>query len=261
MSDQAPSRSNKPIATVPDAETDAMARVISTSPKSFTPSSPPRSAPLSRLPPKASAHRLAAQLLHSDDLLFLDVLKQAGLIRDLDEDELLRIATAVPDAEGLERRIDLLEAYYEAGGNLALARTRSRQDRFFLQHVSEPVTTTALITQLGDVAPELGEIVLERIGMGDDGPLILRSGEHIVALIDDDDDDETGPATITLRGLVHAVNVLFDRHGVRERMVSLLSDETREVYLATTITEAIELTRGGWLEDESVEDVMELGGW
>jgi hypothetical protein len=193
----------------------------------------------------------------------------------LDEDELLRIATSIPDAEGLARRIDLLEAYYGAGGNLALAHTRSRRDRFLLQRESEPVTTTVLLAQLEDVAPELGEIVLERIGAGHDGPLVLRAGEHIVALVDDDEDmldpdeidlkeleaSEEAITTITLRGLVRAVNVLLDRHGVRERMVALLSDDTREVYLATTVTEAVELTRGGWLEDEDIEDVMELGGW
>jgi hypothetical protein len=35
----------------------------------------------------------------------------------------------------------------------------------------------------------------------------------------------------------------------------------REVYIAVPLTEAIELARGGHLEEENAEDVMELGGW
>lgn len=279
MSDHSPSRSSIPVprdaSAVESGEAAVESSESSGSTRSFVPSSPPASAPLSQLPPRESAHRLAARLLTPEDLKFLERLRQAGLIRDLDEDELLRVATSIPDADGLERRIDLLEAYYGGGGDVTLARARARQDRFLLQRASEPVTTTVLLSHLADVAPELGELVLEQIGTGDDGPLVLRAGEHIAALVDDDEElldpdqidltdleiPEGAIATITLRGLVRAVNVLLDRHGVRDRMVALRSDAEREVYLATTVTEALELAQSGWLEDDDVEDVMELASW
>lgn len=232
---------------------------------------------LSQLPPAEGAQRLAARLLDPEDLVFLDVLRAAGLAQDLRGDELLRVATAITDAEGLQRRVDLLESYYSAAGDEPLGRARRRGDRFFIQHATDPVTAGALVARLGEITPELGAIALERIGSSDDGPLVLRAGEHFSALLDEHeetlDTDEidlreleerrrAGNVTmVTVRGLVRAVNVLLDRHGVRERLVALRSDDDREVYVATTVTEAIELARGGWLEDDDVEDVMELGGW
>ena len=57
------------------------------------------------------------------------------------------------------------------------------------------------------------------------------------------------------------MNVLLDRNGVRERFVPLRSDEPREIYVAVPLTEAIELTRLGHLEEESPEAVMELCSW
>jgi hypothetical protein len=66
---------------------------------------------------------------------------------------------------------------------------------------------------------------------------------------------------VTVRGLVRGVNVLLGRRDVRERLVPLRSDVMREVYVALPLTEAIDLARSGWLEEESAEDVMELGGW
>ncbi|MDQ3032202.1 MAG: hypothetical protein M3Y87_07290 [Myxococcota bacterium] len=209
--------------------------------------------------------------------MFLDVLRAAGLAKDLAGDELLRVATAIADADGLERRIDLLESYYGAAGDQGIGEARRTGDRFFLQHASDPVTAAGLVTRLGEITPELGAIALERIGAGDDGPLVLRAGEHFCALLDEHeetlDTDEIdlrdleerrragGVTMVTVRGLVRAVNVLLDRHGVRERLVALRSDAQREVYLATSVTDAIQLARGGWLEDDDVEEVMELGGW
>lgn len=270
---------------VPSAQSSAASSSASSSseePRSsaHSPSSlpPPRSEPrLSQLPPAEGAQRLAARLLDPKDLVFLDVLRAAGLAEQLEGDELLRVATAIVDADGLERRIDLLESYYGAGGDAALARARRTGDRFFLQHASDPVTAGALVARLAEITPELGTITLERIGGGADGPLVVRAGEHFSALLDDYeetlDTDEIdlreleerrragGVTMVTVRGLVRAVNVLLDRHGVRDRMIALRSDDDREVYVATTVTEAIELARGGWLEDDDAEDVMELGGW
>jgi hypothetical protein len=65
---------------------------------------------------------------------------------------------------------------------------------------------------------------------------------------------------VTLRSLIQATNMLLERKGVRERFVALRSDEAREVYVATPLTEAIDLARAGHLED-GVEEVVELGCW
>lgn len=232
---------------------------------------------LSELPPAQSAARLASQLLDGEDLKFVETLRGAGLCDELEGDELLRVATVIGDAEGLDRRIDVLEAYYDAGGDRGLGEARRVRDRFFLQRATEPVTAARLVERLREITPELGAVALERIGGGEDGPLVLRAGEHFAALLDDyeetlDTDEidlreieerrrEGNVTMVTVRGLVRAVNALLDRHGVRQRMIALRSDEAREVYVATSVTEAIELARAGWLEDDDVEDVMELAGW
>ncbi|UJR78734.1 hypothetical protein [Sandaracinus amylolyticus] len=241
-------------------------------------SRPPESAArLSELPPAEGAERLASRLLDPDELEFVRALRNAGVAKDLQGDELLRVATAIGDGDPIARRIDLLEAYYGASGDDRVARTRRLADRLFVQRANDPVTAGALVTRLASIAPELGTVKMERIGSSADAPLVLRAGEHFVALLDDYeeslDTDEIdlreleerrrrGHTTmVTVRGLVRAVNVLLDRHGVRDRLVALSSDDDREVYIATSVTEAIELARGGWLDDENVEDVMELGGW
>ncbi|AKF08696.1 hypothetical protein [Sandaracinus amylolyticus] len=241
-------------------------------------SRPPESATrLSELPPAEGAERLASRLLDPDELEFVRALRNAGVAKDLQGDELLRVATAIGDGDPIARRVDLLEAYYAAGGDERTARARKLADRLFVQRANDPVTAGALVARLSSIAPELGAVKMERIGSSADAPLVLRAGEHFVALLDDYeeslDTDEIdlreleerrrrGHTTmVTVRGLVRAVNVLLDRHGVRDRLVALSSDDDREVYIATSVTEAIELARGGWLDDENVEDVMELGGW
>jgi hypothetical protein len=228
------------------------------------------------VPPIEQAERLAEQLLDPVDREFLSILRASGLLGELEGDELLRVASSVSESRsGVARRIDLLESYYAAGGDAARARTRRERDRFFLQRTDEPVTASQIVARLSELTPELGPIAIERIGAGDDALLVLRAGDHFAALLTDYeeslDTDEidlrdieerrSGQTMVTLRGLVHAVNVLLDRKGVRERLIALRSDEAREVYVATSIVEAIELARRGWLEDEHAEDVMELGSW
>lgn len=210
----------------------------------------------------------------SEDQSFADALRAVGLAPDLAGEELARVARAARSESGIERNIDLIEAYYEAGGDEALSHTRRSVDRFLCQRAGEATGTTALLNHLGALAPELGEIALERIGGGDEGPLVLRAGEHFAALLDDYEENlETGDVdlreveaahqgqAVTLRGLVRALNGLLDRFGVRERLVPLRSDQDREVYLALPLTEALELARQGHLEEDNAEDVMELGCW
>jgi hypothetical protein len=217
--------------------------------------------------------------LTSDEAAFLEALRQAGLVAELVGEELARAVQAARDAaldlDPLSRRIDLLEAHYAAGGDAEVSRRRRARDRFLLQRGTEPVTAGQLLDRLAALAPELPPVALERVGGTADGPLVLRAGEHLAALLDDYEENlETGdidlrelegaqrPAgtMVTLRGLVRATNALLERHGVRQRLVALRSDAAREVYLATSLTEAIELARAGHLEDDT-EEVVELGGW
>ena len=85
-----------------------------------------------------SAQRLAAQLLDEEDMAFLDALQRAGLLADLGEEELLRIASEVEETDDERRRVDLLSLYYGAGGHADEARTRREADRFFVQASRPP---------------------------------------------------------------------------------------------------------------------------
>jgi hypothetical protein len=222
--------------------------------------------------PVAGSASAANLTVTPDDQAYAKALRDAGLAPDLIGAELARAAAVARAAPALSRRIDIVEAYYEAGGDEALSQTRRGIDRFLCQRASDPVGTTALLDHLGALAPELGEISLERIGGSADGQLVLRSGEHFSALLDDYEesldtgevdlrDIEAAGASVTLRGLVRALNGLFERFGVRERMVPLRSDPEREIYVAVPLTEALELTKLGHLEDEDAEHVLELGCW
>ena len=214
---------------------------------------------------------------HEKDLAFIQALRNVGLLPDLAGEELkrsLRAARASARREGSTQfRMELLDAHYSAGGDAAIARSRRQVDRYFVHRESEPVTASTLLERLSALAPEVGPIALERIGAGSDSTLVLRAGDDFVALLDDFEESmDTGDidirdlegspsAMVTVRGLVRGVNVLLGRRDVRERLVPLRSDVMREVYVALPLTEAIDLARSGWLEDDSAEDVMELGGW
>jgi hypothetical protein len=224
--------------------------------------------------PNVSAQRLAAQLLDEADVGFLDALKSAGLLGELDEEELVRVASEVEETDPERRRVELLDLYYAAGGHTASAERRQRGDRFFLQRVGDPATAAGLVERLAGLTPELIDVGLERIG-GDDGPLVLRAGEHCSAVLEDyeeetDTDDfdpseaearKRGVPMVTVRGLVRALNVLLDRNGVRERLVSLRGDEEREVYVQLGVAQAMLLAKDGFLEDVEPEEVMDLAGW
>jgi hypothetical protein len=68
-------------------------------------------------------------------------------------------------------------------------------------------------------------------------------------------------ASISVRGLVRALNILLDRHGVRERLVPLVADDDREPYIATTVANAMNLCKAGLLEEETPEELIELCAW
>lgn len=237
--------------------------------------SAPPSAPEQRTSTSVSAQRLAVQLLEPADQSFLDALRGAGLLGALDADELLRVASELEEQDPDRRRVTLLELYYQAAGDAEASRSRRLADRFFVQRVGEPATAGSLVARLSKLTPELEEVKLERIGGGEDGPLVLRSGEHFSAVLDDYEEEtntdefdlreaasrKAAVPMVTVRGLVRATNVLLDRSGVRERLVSLQGDDDREVYIAVGVSEAVQLAKSGYLEDTDAESVMELAAW
>lgn len=232
---------------------------------------------MSNAPPSTTGVEGVDAPAHEKDLAFIQALRNVGLLPDLSGEELrrsLRVARGTAKREGSTQfRMELLDAHYSADGNEEIALSRRQVDRYFVHRENEPVTASTLLERLSALAPEVGSIALERIGSGSDSTLVLRAGDDFVALLDDFEESmDTGDidirdlegspsAMVTVRGLVRGVNVLLGRRDVRERLVPLRSDVMREVYVALPLTEAIDLARSGWLEEESAEDVMELGGW
>jgi hypothetical protein len=234
---------------------------------------PRASTPGAMPPPPPPAARVTAPLPSEADLTFVQAMRSAGLLRELDDRELLRVVAAqqTRSARGGSRNIDLLESYFGAAGNAALAASRKAADRFFLHRDEEAVTALRLVERLAALAPEVGTIVMERIGGGVEGQLVLRAGEQIAAVVDDYEESlETNEIdlrdldpgqTITIRGLVRAINVLLSRAEVRSRLIPLRSDEQREVYVAVGLSAAMELAAAGLLDDDEADELMDLASW
>jgi hypothetical protein len=222
--------------------------------------------------PVPGAARVTVPIPTDDDVAFVRGLQKAGLLAELDDLEFVRVVGAQRprSVRGLTRNIDLLEAYYDGGGQRATASRRRARDRFFLHRDDDHATAPQLVARLSALAPEIGPVALDRIG-GEEGQLILRAGEQIAAVVDDEDESlETNEIdlreldaapTITIRGLVGAVNALLARVDIRVRLLPLHSDEQREVYLGFGVASAVELAASGLLEDEDPDEVVRLGGW
>lgn len=224
------------------------------------------------VPPPPFATRVTAPLPSEDDLVFVAVLRGAGLVQELDDRELARAVAAqqLRSAHGIARNLDLLETYFGAAGDAATAKRRKATDRFFAHRDAEAVTAARLVERLSALAPEVGPVALERIGGGVEGQLVLRAGEQIAAVVDDEEVLDTNEIdltsldaaqTITIRGIVRAINVLLARVGVRARLVPLRSDGTREIYVGVGVAAAMELAGAGLLEDEDADELMDLGSW
>jgi len=224
-------------------------------------------------PPPPIGARVTAPLPSEDDLVFVAELRRAGLLHELDDRELARLVALQQrrNARGIARSIDLVEAYFAAAGDVAVAAARKARDRYFVHREDEAVTAQGLIERLSALAPEVEAVVMERIGGGVEGQLVLRAGEQIAAVVDDYEESlETNEIdlraldvgqTITIRGLVRAINTLLSRVGVRARLVPLRTDESREVYLGVGLAAAMQLAEAGLLDDEDAGELMELGGW
>jgi len=228
------------------------------------PAAPPPapSGPVSGPPPTPEA----------TDRSYVRALQGAGLMAELSEMLMAVLLDSVePHEDEDARHLDLLELYYAGGDAEDVATRRRAADRFFVHHAEDVVNAHQLVSRLSALVPEIGTVSLERIG-SDDGPLVLRAGEHFSAVVDEPEEEEmdTGqidltelePETsITVRGLVGSINVLLDRNDVRSRLVPLTSDGEREAYVCCGVAEAMVLCRDGYLEAEDPERLMEFCAW
>jgi hypothetical protein len=122
-------------------------------------------------------------------------------------------------------------------------------------------STTAhqLVDTLVALNPEIEVASLQRIG-SDEGPLVLRSGEHYSA-VSDEDDEHSEPGTVAVRALVRALNALLAKAQVTERLVPLVPDESRELYVGVTEDGAMTLLQGGCTELSAVAALREFASW
>ncbi|MEM6957656.1 MAG: hypothetical protein AAF411_12205 [Myxococcota bacterium] len=191
---------------------------------------------------------------------FMANLRGAGLLDDL-TDTLLQVflERLDPSMDADARRLDILDLYYQGGGDLELGRRRAAQDRYFCHRATDEVSAHEVVQRLLPLLPELPTVRLERIGTEDqdDGPLVLRGGEHLSAV----DDDESGNGTVSVQALVGAINVLLARHNVRRRLVLLRVDGRREAFIAIGPAEAVGLCQRGCLEVGAPDQLMEYAAW
>jgi hypothetical protein len=190
---------------------------------------------------------------------FLRLLHAAGLACELDLQQLDAITTSLDESRVDSRRMDVLEAYYRGNDDASVALRRRGTDRFFLHNDHFRVNAHQLVEALASLNPEIDAIELQRIG-GDDGPLVLRAGESFSAVTDEDDEDaEEG--TVAVRALIRGLNALLAKANVSERLVPLVPDDARELYLGVTEEGAMTLLQGGCTELSAVAALREFGSW
>lgn len=204
-------------------------------------------------------------------LEFIRVLNRCGLLSELTAVDLDRYWEGLATEHPVVRQLSFLERYYQGDGDSTTASRRTRADRFFLHHDESRVNAHDLVARLFALCPELPELKLERIGT-DEGPLVLRCGEHVSAVVDeleeemDTDEidlrqlDDHGES-ISVNALVRSLNVLLERHEARHRMVELVSDGEREAYVGVLVAGAMTLCQMGLLEHDDAEFIMEFGAW
>jgi hypothetical protein len=211
-------------------------------------------------PPSGGPHPQAPIATHSKrDEDFVRLLNAAGLAAELDAGQLETIASNLEDSGIDSRRMDILELYYRGNDDTAVALRRRSSDRFFMHNDYFSVNAHQLVASLARLSPEVARVELQRIGT-DDGPLVLRAGEHFSAVTDEDDEDaEQG--TVAVRALVRALNVLLSKAGVPQRLISLVPDDSRELYVGVTQEGAMTLLQGGCTELSVPAALREFAGW
>jgi hypothetical protein len=190
---------------------------------------------------------------------FVRLLNAAGLACELDEKQLSAIASHLEETRVDSRRMDILGLYYRGNDDASVAARRRSSDRFFMHNDYFSVNAHQLVSSLANLNPEISTVKLQRIGT-DAGPLVLRAGEHFSAITDEDDEDaESG--TVAVRALVRALNALLAKAEVSERLVPLVPDESRELYVGVTEEGAMTLLQGGCTELSAVAALREFASW
>ncbi len=189
---------------------------------------------------------------------YFEALRAAGLFEDLNDALLAVLQERVTSHEEDVRRLDLIELYYDAGGDVGTADRRWAADRMVLFRADNGATARSIVSALSQTHPSLSDTRLERLG-GEDGPLVLRSGEHISAV--DDEESASDPHNVSVRALVAAFNVLLERVEEPRRLLPLRGDGKREVYVAIAEDAAMTLCLAGNLEELSTNELMLLAGW
>jgi hypothetical protein len=190
---------------------------------------------------------------------FVSLLNAAGLARELDAEQLAAIASTVTEERIDSRRMDILELYYRGNEDASVAARRCASDRFFAHHDEFAVNAHQVVQTLASLNSEIATVKLQRIGT-DGGPLVLRAGEHFSAVTDEE--DETGESgTVAVRAIVRAMNALLAKSGVHQRLVPLVPDETRELYVGVTEEDAMTLLQGGCTEISVVQALREFASW
>jgi hypothetical protein len=190
---------------------------------------------------------------------FVRLLHAAGLACELDTKQLGSIASNIDEPRVPSRRMDILEGYYRGNDDASIALRRRQSDRFFMHNDHFSVNAHQLVASLASLHPELGLVKLQRIGT-EDGPLVLRAGERFSA-VTDEDDENAEPGTVAVRALVRAINALLAKAGVAERLVPLVPDDVRELYVGVTEDGAMTLLQGGCTELSAVVALREFASW
>lgn len=190
---------------------------------------------------------------------FIRLLNAAGLACELDLAQLSTFTTDLDESRVDSRRMDVLELYYRGNNDASIANRRRTSDRFFLHNDHFSVNAHQIVASLATVNPEIAPVQLQRIGAGD-GPLVLRAGEHFSA-VTDEDDDEAEKGTVAVRALVRALNALLAKADVEERLVPLIPDDSRELYVGVTEDGAMTLLQGGCTELSAAAALREFASW
>ncbi|MBW1755903.1 MAG: hypothetical protein JRJ80_07005 [Deltaproteobacteria bacterium] len=211
-------------------------------------------------PPSEDLHPREESASYSKrDEDFVRLLNAAGLACELDTKQLSAIASNLDESRVNSRRMDILGLYYRGNDDASVAARRRSTDRFFMHNDYFSVNAHQLVSSLANLNPEIAAVKLQRIGT-DEGPLVLRAGEHFSAITDEDDEDaETG--TVAVRALVRALNALLAKAAVSERLVPLVPDDSRELYVGVTEEGAMTLLQGGCTELSAVATLREFASW
>jgi len=190
---------------------------------------------------------------------FVQLLNAAGLACELDTGQLSAITSNLEESRVDSRRMDILGLYYRGNDDASVAARRRSSDRFFMHNDYFSVNAHQLVSSLANLNPEIATVKLQRIGT-DEGPLVLRAGEHFSAVTDVDDEDAE-PGTVAVRALVRALNALLAKAEVSERLVPLVPDDSRELYVGVTEEGAMTLLQGGCTELSAVAALREFASW